>query len=96
MERIEQPLEVLAHKIFPSGAQLTKVKVDGIVAYIRENSEMVTDGESSIGFPRQFLELSAPDSSWAKVAAIVAVEDHLKRQIRNVDFTAWAEAELTK
>lgn len=86
MERIEQPLEVLAHKIFPSGAQLTKVKVDGVIAYVREN----------VGEGLQVLELSAPDSSWAKVAAIVAVEDHLKRQIRNVDFAAWAEAELAR
>lgn len=86
MERIEQPLEVLAHKIFPSGAQLTKVKVDGVIAYVRENVE---DGG-------QVLELSAPDQDWMKVAAIVAVEDHLKRKIQNVDFTAWAEAELSK
>lgn len=84
MERIEQPLEVLAHKIFPSGGQLTKVKVDNVIAYVREN----------VGEGLQILELSAPAESWAKVAAIVAVEDHLKRQINNVDFTAWAEAEL--
>lgn len=87
MERIERPLEVLANKIFPSGAQLTKVKVDGIIAYVREN---VGEGANI-----QVLELSAPDEAWAKVAAIVAVEDHLKRQIRNVEFGAWAEAELT-
>ena len=86
MERIEQPLEVLAHKIFPSGAQLTKVKVDGVIAYVREN----------VGDGAQVLELSAPAASWAKVASIVAVEDHLKRKIQDVDFTVWAEAELGK
>lgn len=84
MDRIEQPLEVLAHKIFPSGAQLTKVKVDGTIAYVREN----------VGEGINVLELSAPAEAWAKVAAIVAVEDHLKRQIHNVEFGAWAEAEF--
>jgi hypothetical protein len=86
MERIDEPLAVLAHKVFPSGAQLTKIKVAGQVAYVREN----------VGEGGQVLELSAPAESWAIVAAVVAVEDHLKRQIRNVDFSSWAETEFAR
>lgn len=83
MERIEAPIEVLGQRIFESGARLTKIKVGADVAYVREN---VADG-------LQILELASPEDVWTRVAAIVVLEDHLKREVRHhPDFTiAWAE-----
>lgn len=87
MEKIENPIEVLSSvRIPPSQAQVTKVKIGDDIVYIREN---VADGAN-------VLELCAAEEVWGKVAAVVVVEDSLKREVRrNPDFTAdWAEAML--
>lgn len=81
------PIEVLGSKKFPSGAQLTKAKVDGIVCYIREN--VTPEGE-------QILELCVSEQVWDRCAQVIKLEDSLKREIRrNADFTwPWAEKEF--
>jgi len=87
VDRIEEPIKILsAAAVGPSGAQVTKVDVGGQVAYVREN---VKNGQN-------ILELSAPEESWAKIAAIIILEDDRKREIhRNPDFTSeWAEKVL--
>jgi hypothetical protein len=107
MDRIERPIEVLASKVFPSGGQLTKISVAGAVAYIRENAEPLANQAGDLHIARnvqsgsmsvQFLELCAPIHLWVKVASVIALEDQLKREVRqNEAFTAeWAEAELTQ
>lgn len=85
MERIDEPIQVLAHKVLPEG-QLTKAKLAGEVVYVRER----------LSGMNQVLELAAPPESWSKIAAVIALEDHLKRDvIPATSFTvAWAEAEL--
>ncbi len=87
MEGVEEPIKILATvSVPPSSAQVTKVDVGGQVAYVREN---VRDGKN-------VLELTAPEESWAKIAAIILLEDDLKREIhKNPEFTAeWAEKVL--
>jgi hypothetical protein len=84
MEKIEQPIKILASALVPpTNAQVTKIEVAGQVAYIREN---VAEGKN-------ILELCAVEESWAKIAAVVIVEDSLKREVRkHPEFTeAWAE-----
>lgn len=105
MDAIESPIEVLASKVFPSGAQLTKVKVAGVVAYIRENAESISNQTGDLQIARnvetgsmsvQFLELCAPSYLWIKIASVIALEDQVKREVRQNDaFTVeWAEGEL--
>jgi hypothetical protein len=87
VDRVEEPIKILASvAVPPLSAQVTKVDVGGKVAYVREN---VRDGKN-------VLELAAPEESWAKIAAIILVEDDLKREIhKSVDFTSeWAEKVL--
>lgn len=84
MDAIEQPIELLGFtKVPPSNVQVTKAKIAGYVVYIREN---VADGQ-------QILELCAPEQAWTKVAAIIVLEDDLKREVRkNAAFTVeWSE-----
>jgi len=85
------PIELVATKTFPSGAQLTKVRIDGQVCYIRENAVAVSKVQSE-----QILEICAPDWIWDRASQVVALEDSLKRRIqKNMDFTEeWAEKEL--
>lgn len=85
------PIEVVASKRFPSGAQLTKAKVDGVFFYIRENAIAVSKFQSE-----QVLEILAPDHMWERCCQVVQVEDSLKRRImKNPEFTLlWAETEL--
>lgn len=86
-------LEVQGSKMYPSKAQLTKLrhqdKLKGTdtVFYVRENVR--PDGI-------QVLELCAPDLDWDRIAGIVGCEDSVKRPIQKApDFTVeWAEAEL--
>lgn len=87
MEKIEEPIEVLGSvRIPPQNAQLTKIKIAGSVAYIREN---VRDGKN-------VLELCAPEAAWLTIAPVIVVEDHLKREVhKNDDFTEeWAKAQF--
>lgn len=82
MERIEEPIKILfSVQVPPTMAQVTKAQVGQDVVYIREN---VRDG-------KQILELLAPEHAWAKIAAIILVEDDQKRGIfKNEEFTeAW-------
>lgn len=84
MDKIEDPIKVLTTVLIPpTNAQVTKILVDGQVVYIREN---FVNGEN-------ILELCAPEESWAKIAAVVVLEDSVKRGVwRNDEFTlAWAE-----
>ena len=85
------PIEVVASKKFPSGAQLTKVRIDGQICYIRENAVAVSKIQSE-----QILEICAPEWIWERASQVVALEDSLKRRItKNMDFTEeWAEKEL--
>lgn len=88
-------LEVIGSKMYPSRAQLTKVKHTDdhtkavMVFYVREN--VTPEG-------KQVLELLADESDWSRAAGIVGCEDSLKRQIlKSPEFTVeWAEAELAK
>lgn len=85
MDAIEQPIELLGFtKVPPSNVQVTKAKIAGHVVYIRENA----DDKGT-----QILELCAPEAAWAKVASVVLLEDHLKREVRkNAAFTVeWSE-----
>lgn len=97
-------IEVLISKTFPSGAKLTKVKVLGRIAYVRENA-WLTD----LGTTGQVLELcvpNAPDEVWSDIEKVVHLEDDLRRYVytpsyfarlsgRPSDFTPeWAEAAL--
>ncbi len=88
MDTINEPLEVLAQKVFPNGGQLTKIRLAGAVAYVREN---VLSGT-------QVLELCAPEAAWTKIASVIALEDQLQRAVQqNREFTAeWAEAFLAR
>lgn len=89
MDRIEEPIKILATVLIPpTNAQVTKILADGQVAYIREN---VADGEN-------ILELCAPDESWAKIASVIVLEDSLKREVRkHPEFTlAWAEEMMNR
>ena len=84
MQKVEEPIKVLGvAKVPPQNAQVTKIKVAGHVAYIREN---VRDGKN-------VLELCASDDAWLTIAPIIVVEDHLKREVhKNSEFTEeWAE-----
>lgn len=84
MDAIEQPIELLGFtKVPPSNVQVTKARIAGHVVYIRENVE---NG-------KQILELCAPEAAWAKIAAVILLEDDLKREVRkNVAFTVeWSE-----
>lgn len=84
MERIENPIKVeKSVQVPPSMAQVTKVVVDGKVAYVREN---VRDGKN-------ILELLAPVEAWARIASVIALEDDQKREVHPApaDFTyEWA------
>lgn len=86
MGYINEPLEVVTQKTLPRG-QVTKIRIAGAVAYVRENVVQLT----------QVLELCAPEHLWAEIASVIALEDHLKRPVQqNKDFTSeWAEAALT-
>lgn len=89
MDQIEDPIKVVwSVSVPPANAQVTKILVAGQVAYIREN---FVDGKN-------ILELSAPEESWAKIAAVVVVEDSVKREVRrNAEFTeAWAEGVMNR
>src|SRR4029077_16600202 len=86
------PIELVAAKRFPSGAQLTKVRIDGQVCYIRENAVAGSKIQSE-----QILEICAPEWIWERASQVVALEDSLKRRIsKNMDFTEeGAEKELS-
>lgn len=84
LERIEEPIKVLrGTQVPPTNAQVTKVLVGGIPAYVREN---VRDGKN-------VLELLAPLSSWTKISTVIALEDDRQRAVHPApaDFTyEWA------
>jgi len=87
VKNIEEPIQVLSSmRIPPQNAQLTKIRLAGNVAYIREN---VRDGKN-------VLELCADDRTWPEIASVIVVEDHLKREVhKNPEFTeAWAREKL--
>lgn len=91
MDKIEEPIKVLATVVLPpANAQVTKILVAGQVAYIRENF--------SIADEENILELCAPEESWAKISAVVVLEDSLRREVRkNPEFTeAWAEEAMNR
>ncbi len=80
LERIEEPIKVLrGTQVPPTNAQVTKVLVAGIPAYVREN---VRDGKN-------VLELLAPASSWTKISTVIALEDDRQRAVHPApaDFT---------
>jgi len=88
-------IKVLASKVFPSKATLTKFEYvkdeNRIVFYVRENVRTFTPGG-----PIQILEVCAPADKFTEVVAIVELEDSLKRNAYQAeDFTeAWAEGHL--
>jgi hypothetical protein len=91
----DQMIKVLASKVFPSKATLTKFEYvkdeKRIVFYVRENVRTFNPGG-----PIQVLEVCAPAEHLTEVIAIVELEDHLKRNAYAApDFTeAWAEGHL--
>jgi hypothetical protein len=96
MDKIDEPIVVLAYKIFPSGGQITKIQVAGVIAYIRENAAMEDTFGCGVPVSVQFLELCASAHLWLKIASVIALEDQVKRSVRqNEAFTPeWAEAQL--
>jgi hypothetical protein len=87
-------IQVLQSKKFPSGAQLTKVTVDGCIFYIREAAIAVNKFQSE-----QVLEILCPDHMWDRCCDVVRLEDTLQRRIMKPElmpeFTIlWAETEL--
>ena len=84
IQRIDEPIKVLkSAQVPPTNAQVTKVLVGGVVAYVREN---VLDEEN-------VLELLAPIGDWTRISTVIALEDDRKRDVHPApaDFTEdWA------
>ncbi len=92
LERIETAIKVLASThVPPIMAQVTKVLVAGIPAYVRENVRAVPDPDHPDGAPlsENILELLAPAESWTKISTVIALEDDQKRSVHPApaDFT---------